>query len=611
MGNLKTSIILDLAGNLQARARQYGSSLVGMGRRGAAGMRLLNRGMTLAGRGLDRLGNRYTGFLTGAAGVGAVRQVGNLEDRLTRLGIQSNRGEKEIGRLKTAIFDVAKAPEIRVDPGRILSAVEEIIEKTGDLKFAEENIRNVGLAISATGAEGQSIGGIMAEFQKMGLSAKESFEALDILTVQGKAGAFTLQNLAALGPRVVTAYTAMGRSGVSAVREMGAVLQVIRQGTGSSEQAATSFEALMRVLGDAQKVKLLHAKGIKVFDAKELERGRRVLRPINKLMRELVERFNGDRTILQQALGDSEAVRAFNAAVSEFSRTGDLESLDKYYRMMADGGNITRDSARAAKSFSAPLRGLYIVWQKFADDQLTEPVKKLTEYLDSLKPGTVERWLKIGSAVAAIGAAAVIGSKLIKGGMGAYNFGKKAFGKKGVPGLAGSIAGMTGVVPVYVVNKHLSLLNDGTGFGAGDKSGPSGGHKTPGMKRLGWMSAAFRFGQAGMMAYGINEGMKPLGMDIGQIGRSYKDLDMAVGRILDVASGKRDWRTGELTDQDPGKDLARLIRAGNRDVAELDRNFSGKLDISIRNDGSVRVDRLTASDNFEIDTDCGPMMVSH
>ena len=33
---------------------------------------------------------------------------------------------------------------------------------------------------------------------------EEVLKAIDVLNVQGKSGAFTLQNLAALGPRVIT-----------------------------------------------------------------------------------------------------------------------------------------------------------------------------------------------------------------------------------------------------------------------------------------------------------------------------------------------------------------------------------------------------------------------
>ncbi|MEJ1489098.1 MAG: hypothetical protein RPU72_12200, partial [Candidatus Sedimenticola sp. (ex Thyasira tokunagai)] len=227
--DLRTAVTIDLQGNLERKAARYEKSMKRFSSNSRRHMGRLSKTAAATGRMLDRAGNRYTALLTGAAGAGAMRMLVGLETRFTRLGIQANKDTEEMNALKREIYDVASAPNISIDPGQLTSAIEEIVEKTGDLDFARENIDNLAIAISATGAQGGAIGGIAAEFQKMGITAKRDVrEALDILTVQGKEGAFTLQNLAQLGSRVVTAYTSMGRTGVPAIREMGAALQVIR-----------------------------------------------------------------------------------------------------------------------------------------------------------------------------------------------------------------------------------------------------------------------------------------------------------------------------------------------------------------------------------------------
>jgi hypothetical protein len=361
---LKTSLVINLDGNLSSRANQFLGGLQRLGSGGSRSMQILQRSAHAAGQGLDRLGNRYTALLTGAAGIGAARQVMALEERFVRLGITVGRSNKEMAGLKKEIFETAKAPDIRVDPGEIIGAIEDITEKSGNLKFARDNIRNIGLAIQATGAQGKDIGAVMAEFEKMGIvDPKQVMEAMDILNVQGKEGAFTLQNLASLGPRVVTAYTSMGRGGVTAIREMGAALQIIRMGTGSSEQAATAFEAVMRTLSDAKKVKDLQKGGIQVFDPNALKEGKETLRPINELMVEIVKKTGGKKTLLSEVF-DAEAIRAFNTAAAEFQRTGKIETLEKFYRVQADGTTTTRDSARAAQTANAALQNLLTVWKE-------------------------------------------------------------------------------------------------------------------------------------------------------------------------------------------------------------------------------------------------------
>ncbi len=308
------------------------------------------------------------------------RQLANLQRRFTRLGIQANKTTAEMNALKNEIYDTARAPDIRVDPSQITSAIEEIVEKTGNLDFARANIRNIALALQATGAEGTAIGGIMAELEKMDIKdPRKVLEAIDTLNVQGKEGAFTLQNLAALGPRVITAYASAvkgGRDGADTLKEMGAALQVIRMGTGSSEQAATAFERLLAELQNVEKLKKLEAEGIQVFDPKQP--GAEIMRPINEILLEILEKTKGRRTLLGQIFGD-ESIRSFNAL--------SIERIQKFMKAHGSGATTMRDSARAANDAAGALQNLYTSWQKFADTTLTDPINDLADTLNYLGEG--------------------------------------------------------------------------------------------------------------------------------------------------------------------------------------------------------------------------------
>lgn len=474
MSEMNASVALNLTGNFEQRAQRYGRAVGAFSRTSERQLGRVRRSAQALGRGLDRVGNRYTALITGAAGIGTLRALSRMEERFTRLGIQANKSEQEMEGLRRKIFETARAPDIRVDPSEITSAIESIVEKTGDLEFAQQNIRNIGLAISATGAAGQNIGEIMAEFQKMDIKdSAEVLRVLDTLNQQGKAGAFTLQNLAALGPRVVTAYTAMGREGAGAIKEMGAALQVIRMGTGSSEMAATAFEALLRTLQNADKVKALQKGGIQVFDPKELEKGRQVLRPINELMVEIIQAVDGQTTRLSKVF-DAEAMRAFNAAAGEFQRTGSISSLEKFMAVHGDGSATMKDSARAAGTMAGAMRSLGSAWNKFADENLTDAVQSAADALNSLDPETVDRWLKIGGAIAGLAGAAIagrfvakLGGDLIKGGR--ILTGR---GRGGVAGALGGAVSGAAPIPVWVVNLPGA---GGPGGGMGGRGGRGGG----------------------------------------------------------------------------------------------------------------------------------------
>ncbi|WP_431474806.1 hypothetical protein RVM24_00855 [Marinobacter sp. KM021] len=586
MSEMKASVALNLTGNFEQRAERYGRAVGQFSRNSERQLGRVRRSAQMLGRGLDAMGNRYTALITGAAGIGTLRALTQMEERFTRLGIQANKSEEEMEGLRRKIFETARAPDIRVDPSQITSAIESIVEKTGDLEFAQQNIRNIGLAISATGAAGQNIGEIMAEFQKMDIKdSGEILRVLDTLNQQGKQGAFTLQNLASLGPRVVTAYTAMGREGAGAIQEMGAALQVIRMGTGSSEQAATAFEALLRTLQNADKVKSLQAGGIQVFDPKELEKGRQVLRPINELMVEIIQAVDGQTTRLSSVF-DAEAMRAFNAAAGEFMRTGSVNSLEKFMDVQGDGSATMNDSARAADTMAGAMRNLTSAWTNFADDNLTGAVQSAADALNSLDPETVDRWLKIGG-IALGGLGVAVGGRFLgKLGSDVFSAGRKVLGRGrgrgGVGGALGGLASGEAPIPVYVVNQPGV-----GGQGGAGRRGPRGGGAAARSRRI--FNPMRNLGRAPVGSIGaLGAGaIGTAGLAVGAAGAAGYGVGTLINKTLIEGT-----ETGRKIGDSIGEAVARTLAFFGNDEAQRavefnDRRDAGTLKIEVNQEGRV------------------------
>lgn len=603
MSGMNASVTVDLAGNLIRRARQHGQALENFSKRGSRSLNVVKRSAHLAGKGLDKMANRWTGMITGAAGAATVKMLVGLDERMTRLGIQANRSAGEMDTLKKAIFETAQLPEIRVDSSQIIGAIEEIIEKTGDLKFAEDNLKNIAMAIQATGTQGSAIGSITAEFQKMGIvSKKEVKEALEILTVQGKEGAFTLQNLAVLGSRTVTAYTSMGRTGVPAIREMGAALQVIREGTGSSEQAATAFEALITTLGNAKKIEKLHSNGVQIFDAKALKENEQVLRPINEIMVEIVKAAHGKKTLLSEVF-DTEAMRAFNSAISEYMKTGEINRLDRFMKVQGDGSALLDDSTRAAQTASAALQNLYTAWQQFSDTNLTESIRDLADILNNVDSGTAQMALKglAGAAGAALSIYAVRKT------YGMYRGVKGLFGGGKSGGAASPLSGFSKAapMPVYVVNGGLGMGGDVPGGGGknskGGKSAKVGKGLSARALRFGKTLASFAAPVA-MMAVraAAAHPVAAAVLTAGTIGKLIYD------NVQQSNSEERALAAKQLA-QKGGKEAA----AGKSQESQSASAPNASLDIRVIAEGAVAKVQNLRADRLDVSVDTGQMMVGY
>lgn len=450
---MTASMVLRLRDQMSGPLSKNEQGFKRLGRVGNESLGRLNQGIGKVNGALAAMG--VTVGLTAT-----IKKVADMDAKMVRLGTQANASAERMDALKKRIFEVATSPDIKVDPSQIVGAIDSIIERTGDMEFVEQNLELIGQAIQATGASGSDIGGLVAEFQKMGLSSAEVAESLGTLTAQGKNGAFTLENLASLGPRVISAYTATGRSGTGALREMGAALQVIRTATGSSEQAATSFEAVMRSLTDQKKQDELKKIGVNVRKASG------EFKPINELMAEIVEKAESSPEKLS-TIFDSEAMRAFFAVIKK----GNIENLRSFYQMQDDGAMIMQDSARNAATFNANMSNLQTSFMRFVDANLAGPIGSLADKLNKLTedPEQVQAYFKalawgLGAIVAVKGLSAVAST------VGAItSLTRKGKGSAGAMGSASPMASM-GAQPVFVTN-----WPGGLGGGAADLLGMGGG----------------------------------------------------------------------------------------------------------------------------------------
>ncbi|MDX7855163.1 hypothetical protein SJU92_03925 [Aeromonas caviae] len=586
---LVTDIVINLAGNLATKSRQYSQSMSQFAANNQRAMNMLKMSTAAAGRGIDNLGNRYVAFGTAMVGGAAVRGYAQLDRRISRIAIAAEISRDKAKELKEEINAVSSSRGIRIDPNEATSAIEEILTKTGDLEYAMANLPNIAAVIQATGAGGLEVGGIFTEFKKLAITNNDmAMRAIDTLNLQGKSGAFTLGNMAKEGPKIFAAYAATGRQGAAAVTELGAALQVIRQGVGSDAEAVTAFESIIRDITRPDTVKKLKQLGnIDVFDPEQLKQGREVMRSLPVLIEEIVTKSGGLSSKLSLLNLTDEAKRALKPVIAEFVQTGDVKAFDEFLKLSGDGSTTLNDAAVAAGDFAASLQLVSNSWSQFANQQLAEPIAELADAINSLEPDAVQKWLETGKNIALV----VGGLVAVKKGVDAFRWTKDAWeaakpgkGKKG--GMGDAMADL-GATPVYVVNMPGGGMGGG-GMGPGDMPGTEPGKGGKGSKPS-------RFSPAGLVQFGTVAAGLSMVPDFSPInisranGMSVNGIPQAPG-ILDVFDEMKAFFT--------------------RDISASPRpdNLSGTLDINVRDDRITVRTRDTAP-GIQVRVDNGPSLM--
>ncbi|HBI9571938.1 TPA: phage tail tape measure protein [Escherichia coli] len=468
---LSTEIMINLAGNLTAKARQYGANMSQFARNHQKAMNLVKATTESATRGLDVLGNRYTAMIAGFAGSAMMREFAQVDRRMTRIGIAAEKTRDEMAQMLNGIQDAAI--KFKVDDSELISAVEKVGTVTGEIDFGVKNKEMMAASIAASGSSGESIGSLFSQFTKFGIKDEnEALKAMDTLNLLGKEGAYELKDIAEKATRAMSLYSAAGGHGVQGVKDVGVALESAVDATGNRDTAATAVENFIKDLQKPKIVKTLKRNGINVFDSEGH------MRSLPLLLQEIAARSGSKGSEIQsKRLEEAGFLDDATMLIKSVTSGKGAENLQRYMNVVGDGKGIMKDAAYAAQDFTSAMQALETSWKKFSHNQLAKPVQELADAINSVDQNTVQNWLQVGKYMA-IALGGIIAVRKT------YQFGKTIHdimnpkGKgKGIPGGITDIFG-SGVMPVYVVNMGSGGMNCNTG-GLPDAPDPSRNPRTP------------------------------------------------------------------------------------------------------------------------------------
>lgn len=425
---------------------------------------------------VNKIDGVFSGMKTklGAIGVSlslgaASNEIIDLDARLTRMGMTADASAEQVNRLKQKIFEAAQDPNIKMGTPKIVEALESVMTKTGDWQYIEDNVKNIAVALQATGEQGESIGDMFADFQKGNYKVDEISHLMDVLVKQGDQGEYTMGKFAKTIKSVRSAYSLIGTS-VEDTKKLGAVMQILISGTKNEEAAVTSLDAIMSELADPKKQEQLGIIGVRVRDTAGN------FRDLADIMQDVlaVTEKEGNTDFLGEVFGmtSMKAIRAF-------------QQYGKNYKKLTEGlgdttGALEAKSARMAGTMKANLQNLQTTFLKFADTNLAKPLERLNDLLSYLaeKPERLEKVFNtikygLGAIVAVKGLAKVsgfIGS--ISSGIRTLTGGSMQAALGGA--LSGKGAGAASGLPVFVTNMGQGGMGASNGLSQAASGGAAG-----------------------------------------------------------------------------------------------------------------------------------------
>lgn len=403
-------------------------------------------------------------------GVGAtINKMIAFEDRINKLGTIAKQNakdtetyKKQMEGLSEAIYKAAMQPDIKIDANEIVDAMNQIMEKTGDMDFARSNIENIGRAMRAFDVTGADIGSMMSEFSKLGYTSKEVSKLMDEMYVQGNKGAFTAAEFAKNGAAIISAYSKIGTSSEN-IKNANAAMQILTMGVKSPTDAVTTLESIMSELGNPKKQEDLRKLGERLGVDLNVRDANGNFKDLNEILLKIVstkDKLGGNLDEYGLIFGD-----VARRAIAAYDIYGN--KVDNMLDVSEASGEMIKAAKKNALSMKANIQNLQTAFDAFANSNLAPILQKITDILNRFAENP-ERFEKVFKVLTA-GFGIFMGVKLVSG-IANTIFNLRTIGGT-IKGISTSMQGLSNIpnplaqglstnpIPVFVTNMGQGFSN--------------------------------------------------------------------------------------------------------------------------------------------------------
>lgn len=316
-------------------------------------------GQSSGGLGIVPLARSYIGPVVAAYALkSAVTKSAEAERAITRIGITADASAESLTKVGAAAYDIAQ--ESAVPYAKVVQGLDALVAQGRSLGDSMAFLPSVVRTASAAGAEVEDIAktadSVGSNFKIAGAEMQKAF---DIMAAGGKAGQFELKDMARYLPSLGPAASAIGFSGEKGLSDLVSMLQIMRKGSGTAEEAVASMNNILAKMESDKTTKAFKALGVDSEAA--FKKARKEGRNLVEVFEELVNKaLKGDRSRLGEIIDDMEFKRGVQALMTY---RGEWQKLSGTIRATA-GGTVVNDLAKVTDNVQARLDRLANAYER-------------------------------------------------------------------------------------------------------------------------------------------------------------------------------------------------------------------------------------------------------
>ncbi|MEJ8308608.1 phage tail tape measure protein [Agrobacterium larrymoorei] len=309
------------------------------------------------------LGIAAGALATGAIAVGtsAVKNFAAFEREMNRIGTTAGATVAET--VKAADDVQALARRFALPLEEAVSGLDTLTASGMDLNQAMEFLPSV---LATAQASGAAVADIANTAQKassaLKIEAGDLQNAFDIMVTGGKAGQFELKDMAASIPTLANSFANLGYSGEEGLKRLIAILQTLREDTGSSGQAATQAQNIFSKMFSQETEKNFKEFGVNIRQEVDnaVKAGEGAIEAYVRISRRVMKENPNAKLV------DLFADQEFQLGMQSLMTSAD--SYQKFLDAVNGGevnGTVFRDLQRFTTDTTASIQRLSSSWDGF------------------------------------------------------------------------------------------------------------------------------------------------------------------------------------------------------------------------------------------------------